>query len=143
MRPTGQYRHPNRLSPFVRWALLVLGLIAVVLGGVGVFLPVVPTVPFLLLAVACFARSSDRFYRWLLNHARLGPMIRPYLEGRGMKRTSRRKAIALLWISILGSIILLGGTPWLQFLLLTVALSVTCYLLRLPLVHTEEDSGNV
>lgn len=126
-------RHPPQpRSPALRWALLTIGFVAVGLAVAGIFLPVLPTVPFLLLALACFARSSSRFYTWLLEHAHLGPMIRPYLQGRGISRSSRRKAIALLWASIAVSMLLLLESPWLRGLLLIVACSVSLYLLRLP-----------
>lgn len=124
---------PKPLSPALRWSLLAIGLTAVALGVLGIFLPVLPTVPFLLLATACFARSSERFYSWLLDHAHLGPMVRPYLEGKGLSRRSKQKAIALIWASILFSMLLVGK-PWVQGLLILIALGVTGYLLRLPTV---------
>lgn len=60
----------------LRYALLAIGWLSVVLGVIGIFVPVLPTTPFLLLAAACFARSSPRFYRWLVEHPRLGPWIK-------------------------------------------------------------------
>lgn len=133
-------RHPPQpRSSALRWTLLTVGFVAVGLAVAGIFLPVLPTVPFLLLAMACFGRSSRRFYTWLLEHAHLGPMIRPYLQGRGISRKSRRKAIALLWASIAVSILLLLESPWLRGLLLIVACSVSLYLLRLP-TYTPDNS---
>ncbi len=123
---------PYQLSPVLRWALLLSGLIAVALGVLGIFLPVLPTVPFLLLAVACFTRSSERFYNWLIDHAHLGPMIQPYLDGKGLKRTTKFKAVGLVWISITISVLLISTRPWLQGTLILIAISVTIYLLRLP-----------
>ncbi len=111
--------------------LLILGMIAVALGVLGIFLPVLPTVPFLLLAAACFTRSSERFYSWLIDHAHLGPMVQPYLDGEGLKRSTKVKAIALIWGSIAISIYLLGDKVWVQGGLVLVALGVTVYLLRL------------
>lgn len=122
----------RQLTPILRWTLLLSGLIAVALGVLGIFLPVLPTVPFLLLAVACFTRSSERFYNWLIDHAHLGPMIRPYLDGNGLKRTTKFKAVGLVWSSITISVLLISARPWLQGILILIALSVTIYLLRLP-----------
>ncbi len=115
---------------------------AVALGVVGIFLPVLPTVPFLLLALACFTRSSERCYAWLLDHAHFGPLVRPYLDGRGMQRSTKVKAIALLWTSIIISALLLNETPWVQQLLLVVALGVTLYLLRLPTAESASQDLN-
>lgn len=130
--PVSANRTPRPLSRLLRWALLLAGLLAVALGVIGILLPVLPTVPFLLLALACFARSSERFYTWLLDHAHFGPIIRPYLDGRGMARASKVKAIILLWASIAVSVLFLVVVSWLQGLLLVIAFGVTLYLLRLP-----------
>lgn len=131
------------INPALRWMLLLSGFIATVLGVLGVFLPVLPTVPFLLLALACFGRSSERFYVWLLDHAQLGPMIRPYLNGRGLSQTSKVKAIALLWASILLSAFLMVELVWVRWMLLLIACGVTLYLCQLPTLKTEiENSGN-
>lgn len=120
------------INPFLRWALLISGFIATGLGVLGVFLPVLPTVPFLLLALACFARSSERFYDWLLDHAHFGPIVRPYIDGQGMSRASKAKAIALVWASIALSSLLLVEARWVQWLLWVVACGVTLYLFTLP-----------
>jgi uncharacterized membrane protein YbaN (DUF454 family) len=131
---------PKSLNPVLRWALLTAGILAVGFGVLGIFLPVLPTVPLLLLALACFARSSDSFYRWLINHTHLGPLIRPYLQGQGMPRTSKRNAIVLLWISIAISVLFLIEVPWLNGLLLIIALGVTWYLWRLPTASVDDKS---
>ena len=68
-------------SLMLRYVLLAIGWLSVALGVIGIFLPVLPTTPFLLLAAACFARSSPRFYQWLVQHPRLGPWIRDYRSG--------------------------------------------------------------
>jgi uncharacterized membrane protein YbaN (DUF454 family) len=123
---------PKQLNATLRWLLLAAGFAAVALAVVGIFLPVLPTVPFLLLALACFGRSSQRFYAWLLEHAHLGPIVRPYLGGKGLTRTSKLKAISLVWISIAASVLFLLETTWVRVILLIVACSVSLYMLRLP-----------
>ena len=128
------------LSPLLRWGLLLSGFIAVVLGVIGIFLPVLPTVPFLLLAAACFARSSDRFFNWLVDHAHLGPMVKPYLDGNGLRAKTKIKAIMLIWVSIAFSIYLLEGKYWIQAILILVASGVSIYLVRLPTLDPDNTS---
>ncbi len=131
----------TKLHPVFRWALLSIGIIAVVFAIIGIFLPVLPTVPFLLLAMGCFARSSERFYLWLSNHTHLGPIINPYLHGKGIPRANKIKAITLIWISITFSAVFLINIIWVKILLITIAIAVTAYLLYLP-TATEQDNGN-
>ncbi len=131
---------PKPLNTSLRWTLFFIGWLAIILGVIGIFLPVLPTVPFLLLAGACFGRSSERFYAWLINHTHLGPLIRPYLHGRGISRTSKLKAIGLLWISIAVSALLLINILWVKGVLLVIGLSVTLYLLKLPTLENNDHS---
>lgn len=114
---------------FVRYALQGVGWLSVVLGVIGIFLPIMPTTPFLLLAAACFARSSPRFYNWLVNHKRLGPWIRDYLEGNGIPRKAKVYAIVTMWISI-GFSCYLVPWPWARVLMVMCAILVTVYILR-------------
>jgi len=113
----------------LRYALLAVGWLSVVLGVIGIFVPVLPTTPFLLLAAACFARSSPRFYRWLVEHPRLGPWISDYLSGNGIPLKGKVYAIGLMWASILLSCYLVP-LPWARAFMLTSAVLVTIYILR-------------
>lgn len=128
----------NRRSRLWRGLLLAIGLLSLALGVLGIFLPLLPTVPFLLLAAACFARSSERIHRWLVTHAHLGPLIAGFLDGRGIPRQAKLRAIALVWLTIAPSALWLVSQPWLKGLLLAIALAVTLYLWRLPLRREEE-----
>ncbi len=113
----------------LRYVLLAIGWLSVALGVIGIFLPVLPTTPFLLLAAACFARSSPRFYRWLVEHPRLGPWIRDYLEGNGIPLKGKVYAIGLMWVSILFSCYLVP-LVWARGFMLTSAVLVTVYIVR-------------
>ena len=119
----------NRL---LRWLLIIIGLVSTGLGIIGIFVPLLPTTPFLLLAAACFARSSERFHSWLVNHNHLGPMIRGYLDGSGIPLRAKRIAIALVWLTLPPSALLLVPPVWAKTLLVLLAISITWYLLRLP-----------
>ncbi len=92
---TGPHRHPVP----VRLIFAGLGTLFVLLGALGLFLPVLPTTPFLLLAAACYARSSRRVYGWLLNHAQFGPLIREWREHRSMPYRAKRTALLLIALS--------------------------------------------
>lgn len=117
-----------------RWALLVLGTFALGLGLAGLFLPLVPTTPFLLLAAACYARSSPRFYDWLINHRQLGEYIRNYRDKRAIKQRARVTAIVLLWLTI-GASVLFVDDLWLRLTLAVVAIGVTIHLLSLRTIR--------
>ncbi|AVO55182.1 YbaN family protein [Ectopseudomonas mendocina] len=113
----------------VRYALLAVGWLSVALGVIGIFLPVLPTTPFLLLAAACFVRSSRRFYLWLVMHPRLGPWIRDYLDGQGIPRKAKVYALSLMWASIAFSCYLVPMF-WARTFMLTSAVLVSIYILR-------------
>src|SRR3990172_10915598 len=89
--------------------LLAAGFATSGLGILGIFLPVLPTTPFLLIAAACFARSSEKFHRWLLNNRFLGGYIRNYIEGRGMPVKNKVFTLVLFWAGISLSAYLIGG----------------------------------
>ncbi|MBX8605813.1 YbaN family protein [Pseudomonas cichorii] len=118
----------------VRYLLVAVGWTSVGLGVIGIFLPVLPTTPFLLLAAACFARSSPRFYNWLVNHKRLGPWIRDYLAGNGIPLKGKVYAIGLMWVSISLSCYLVP-LPWARSFMLASAVLVTIYILRQKTLH--------
>ncbi len=120
---------PQSRHRSVRYTLLAIGWLSVLLGVIGIFVPVLPTTPFLLLAAACFVRSSRRFYLWLVNHRHLGPWIRDYLEGNGIPLKGKVYAIGLMWASI-GLSCYLVPMPWARAFMLTSAVLVTLYILR-------------
>ncbi|WP_277372024.1 YbaN family protein [Pseudomonas sp. AA-38] len=113
----------------VRYALLAVGWLSVALGVIGIFLPVMPTTPFLLLAAACFMRSSRRFYLWLVLHPKLGPWIRDYLAGEGIPLKAKVYSLVLMWSSIALSSYLVPHF-WARTFMLTSAICVSIYILR-------------
>lgn len=120
-------------NQLLRGFLLGVGFLSVGLATLGIFLPLLPTVPFLLLAAACFARSSERFHNWLLEHPHLGPILHGYLSGQGVPLRAKLLALILLWISIPVSVFFFISILWVQILLIGIGLAVTIHLLRLPL----------
>src|SRR4030043_2259032 len=83
-----------------RRILIGAGTLSTGLGIIGIFTPILPTTPFLLLAAACYLRSSPRFHRWLMNNRIFGSYIRNYTEGRGIPIKVKLFTIALLWATI-------------------------------------------
>jgi uncharacterized membrane protein YbaN (DUF454 family) len=116
-------------SAWLRYLLLGVGCASVCLGVIGVFLPIMPTTPFLLLAAACFARSSPRFHAWLLGHPQLGPLLKSYLNGEGIPLKAKVLSIGSMWVSIAVSCWFVPW-PWVRVLLVAVALAVTVYIAR-------------
>ena len=112
--------------------LVVCGTLCVGLGVIGIFLPLMPTTVFLLLAAACYARSSERFYQRLLNNKFLGGYIRSSREGRGMRRRDKAVTLVLLWVSIGVTMIWTAHALWLRLLLVAVVVGVTIHVARLP-----------
>ena len=93
-----------------KWVLIIVGSFFTGLGIIGIFLPLLPTTPFLLLAAACYIRSSERLYSWLINNKWVGRYIKNYLEGKGIPLKSKVLSISALWITIGYSVFL-----WLIF----------------------------
>jgi len=111
--------------------LALLGLISLGLGIVGAFLPLLPTVPFVLLSAFLFARSSDRLHNWLITHKIFGQLIRDYHEERGITIQGKVAAISMMWISnIISIVFIINNILWLQILMSIITLSVTIYILQ-------------
>ena len=124
---------PNKIdkerSKFVKGLYFTAGSLCLILGIIGIVLPILPTTPFLLLAAACYARSSERFYNWLLNNRILGSYIRNFREGRGMPIKIKIFTITLLWITILISAFLFIKILWVRILLIGIACAVTIHII--------------
>ncbi len=118
------------LSKPVRWLLIAAGSFFTALGAIGIFLPILPTTPFLLLAAACFARSSDRFYRWLLGNRWVGGYIKNYREGRGISLRAKILVISALWFAIFVSALLVP-VLLVRIILILVAAAVSAHILSI------------
>jgi len=114
-----------------KWLLMSLGILAMVVGLIGVVVPLLPTTPFLLLAAACFVRSSDTMYGWLISNRLFGGFIRDYREQRGVSARAKIVALALLWGVIGYTALTAVDAAWLRVLLVAIAVAVTIHLLRL------------
>ncbi len=115
----------------MKLVLNLVGVLAVLLGVIGIFVPLLPTTPFILLAAACFARASPRMHGWLLNHRLFGSLLRNYQEGRGIPARAKLLALAMMWPSLAYAMWRVE-VLWLQCALLLIGGCVSAYLLRLP-----------
>ena len=115
----------------MKLALNIAGVLAILLGVIGIFLPLLPTTPFLLLAAACFARGSPRMHQALLQHRIFGRYLSDYEQGRGIPRRAKITALLMMWSSLAYAMWRFEH-PWLRLLLVLIGAGVTCYLLRLP-----------
>jgi hypothetical protein len=109
------------------------------------FLPILPTTPFLLLAAACFARSSRRFYVGLTTNRWCGAYIRNYREGRGISRRHKALVLLVLWLTIGNTAAFAVTLGWVKLLLLAIATAVSVHVLTLktftPASPTQQASA--
>ncbi len=114
------------------WTLA--GGISLLLGVLGIFLPLLPTTPFILLASACFMRGSPRFHAWIQHHAIFGPLLRDWQQKRALPRAVKRKGATMIVLSFAFSIYWVSQV-WLKFALLVFAIVLLLWFTRLPVVE--------
>ncbi|MFZ2302748.1 MAG: YbaN family protein [Gallionella sp.] len=116
----------------MRYAFAALGTLFLLLGIVGAFLPVLPTTPFLLLATACYARSSRRFYNWLMNHPAFGPLIIEWRTYRSIPWRIKLVAVATMVVTFGSSILFVIKDGRLQLAMAAFGLTMAVWLYRRP-----------
>ena len=117
-----------------RRLFVVVGTIALVLGIIGIIIPVLPTTPFLLLAAICYLRGSQRLYNALLGNRFVGSYIQNYLEGRGMPLKMKIWTLTLLWIAIVCSALLATDSLIIRIILAVVLVGVSIHILLIKTV---------
>jgi uncharacterized membrane protein YbaN (DUF454 family) len=128
-----QTQTSNAKKKIIRAILLFGGTVSLVLGAIGIFLPILPTTPLLLLAAACYLRSSERMHKWLLNNRWFGEYIKNYQAGRGIPLKTKILALTVLWATILFSTFFVVDEILVaQIALVAIAIGVTVHLIRLP-----------
>lgn len=138
-RKINNLEHPKKGLKIIRGLWFIVGTICLALGAVGIILPILPTTPFLLASAACYFKSSPKMHKWLLNNKWFGEYIKNYQEGKGIPRKTKVIALTALWVTIgistiffldriLPTILVLP----MQLIMITVAIVVTVYMLRLP-----------
>ena len=128
------YSHEVRKHRFV-WVQVVyaaIGTLFLVIGIVGIFLPILPTTPFLLLATACYARSSRRFYNWLMNHPVFGPMIVEWRTYKSIPWRIKLVAMVTMFLTFGSSILFFIKDGRLQLALTFFGLMMLIWLYQIP-----------
>lgn len=114
----------------VKIVLTIIGLLSLGLGVAGIFLPLLPTTPLLLLAAWCFIRSSSRLYDWLLNHPYLGEYIRNFRENKAIPLRVKVVSVAMIWLTIGYCIVaVVEEYWWAQVAMLALAVAITWHIL--------------
>ena len=125
---------------YKKYLLITAGIISVFLAFLGIFLPILPTTPFLLLAAFLFSKSSDKFYYWLINNKLFGSFIKNYREGRGVSRQAKFVSLTSLWLVMGSTIIYAVNNIYIQILLLLIAIAVTIHLLKIPTFYKKKKT---
>ena len=128
------YSHEVKLvrSPFVRFFLIFAAVVFLILGLVGIFLPLLPTTPFLLLASACYARSSVRFYNAIMNHKLLGPPLRRWKISGAISRRNKIMAVSVIFLTFGPTIVWFVPVFVVKILLGVMAVGLVTFLITRP-----------
>ncbi|WLR56994.1 YbaN family protein [Mesobacillus subterraneus] len=113
----------------VKAILITLGTLSIILGVVGIVVPLLPTTPLILLGAACYVKASEELYQKLIKNKWLGGYIKDFREKNGITLKNKVLSLSLMWISILGSILFLKIHFWLAAVLIVIAVTVSAYIL--------------
>ena len=120
--------------------LIVAGVVSLTLGGIGVFLPLLPTTPFVLLAAGCFAGSSPAMHRWLCRSRFFGEYIENYRTNAGVSKSVKVRAIVFLWAGLALSAVAVHK-PIVRIILAVVGICVSTHLLMMKTKEETEETG--
>lgn len=129
MKPAGK---ENQKQGMARIIFIVIGMISLFLGILGIFLPVLPTTPFVLLSAYLFGRSSEKFHRYLYNHKIFGQIVRDFQDRKAIRRKNKIIALITMWVVILSSVIFFMPFWWAKVIVLCIGAGTTIYLIRFP-----------
>jgi uncharacterized membrane protein YbaN (DUF454 family) len=114
----------------MRYLLAFLGTVSLLLGILGIFLPVLPTTPFLLLSAALYVRSSRRMYDWLMQHKHLGPYIKNFRENKAIPLRVKIVSVSLVWVTLLYCALFVAWVWWMRMLFIAIAIGVSVHILH-------------
>lgn len=113
----------------MKFLLIVLGSLSLALGILGIFLPVLPTTPFLLLSAALYMRSSQRLYEWLMSHKHLGPYIKNFREHKALPLRVKVVSVSMVWATLLYCAFFVAKEWWMSVMFIAIATGVTVHIL--------------
>lgn len=133
--------YSNEVRPLrsrsARWLLIAAGTVLAGLGMLGVVLPLLPGMPFLLLAAACFARASDRLYNALLNNRLVGPSIVQWRRSRSMPLRAKVSAIGLVVVAFGVTVVWALENVWARGGMVALAVGIVAFIARVPTAELE------
>ena len=132
-----QDENNKRSNQIIRIILIVTGTVSLVIGIVGIFIPLLPTTPFLLITAACYARGSNRFYKWLLCNKLLGNYIKNYREGKGIALNIKIITLSFLWATIIFSALFVVSNLIIRVILIVIAIGVTVHIASIKTMKKE------
>jgi uncharacterized membrane protein YbaN (DUF454 family) len=118
--------------------LVVSGTLFLGLGVIGIFIPLLPTTPFLLLAAGCYIKGSKKFYDWLIKNRWLGQYIKNYQDGKGIPLKVKIITILVLWLTIMISTIFFVSNLIIQIILFIIAIGVTIHIIKIKTLVKKE-----
>ena len=113
----------------MKYLLIILGSISLVLGVIGIFLPLLPTTPLLLLSAALYVRSSEKMYQWLIHHKYLGTYIRNFREHRAIPLRAKIISVSMVWISLIYCSITISENLWIKAMFIVLAIGIGWHIL--------------
>jgi len=142
MKPLQQHNKTGNTrilsNPVLRIILVILGFIFLILGIIGIILPVLPTTPFIILAAACFARSSQNFHDRLYGNRFFGKILRDYSDKKGMALKYKIYILTMLWLSLTSSAIFFTDSIIVRIVLFSIAVGVTIHISRFKSLKSEK-----
>jgi len=118
---------------------IVIGTTSLVIGSIGIVIPILPTTPFMILTTICYMKGSNRLYHWIIRNRLFGKFLENYLQRKGISIRSKMISIIFLWITIAFSSFIFVNNVFVQYILLIVLLAVTVHILLLKTYHRRSD----
>jgi uncharacterized membrane protein YbaN (DUF454 family) len=116
------------LSKIKKNLYIFIGTFFLIIGGIGIVIPILPTTPFLILTTICYMRGSKRLYNWIIKNRIFGNFIKNYYEGNGVSLQAKLVSISFLWITISISIFFIVEIVWIEIILVVIAMAVTAHI---------------